>query len=86
MGAAGFRWDAAKHQDVADVQAIYDYAGLTTEGKKPVLQQEVIDMGGDIIKATEYIGVGQVNEFKYGPQIGEKFNKKRLVGKLEFES
>ena len=79
MGVKGFRIDAAKHMNVADIVAI---VGQTEEksGRKPYIFQEVIDQGnGEPIKASEYnIGVNDVTEFKYSLKIGEVFNGGRL--------
>lgn len=51
IGVAGFRVDAAKHMWPADLKAIYDSvknlntAHGFTEGARPFIYQEVIDLG-----------------------------------------
>ncbi|KAG5868160.1 hypothetical protein JTB14_032973 [Gonioctena quinquepunctata] len=79
LGVAGFRVDAAKHMWPADLESIYSQAkNLNTDlgflaGLKPFFFQEVIDMGGEAIKKTEYTGFGNVLEFKYGAELGNAF-------------
>lgn len=40
-------------------------------GKKPFIYQEVIDLGGEPIKNTDYTHLGRVTEFKYGQKLSE---------------
>jgi len=42
-------------------------------GSKAFMFQEVIDLGGEGIKGSEYFGLGRVTEFKYGSFLGEVF-------------
>ncbi|XP_031439751.1 alpha-amylase-like isoform X5 [Clupea harengus] len=75
MGVAGFRVDACKHMWPEDLKAIYGRLhNLNTEwfpeGSKPFVYQEVIDLGGEPIKASEYSRLGHVTEFKYGAKLG----------------
>ncbi len=72
MGVHGFRIDAAKHVDPMDLDAILRRAS-TQAGHNPYYFFEVIDNGGEAIKASDYLGTGQgavealdVTEFKYG--------------------
>jgi alpha-amylase len=66
MGVKGFRIDAAKHMAPGDLDAI-----LARVPGKPYYFLEVIDHGGEAIRADEYLTVGQggatvdVTEFKY---------------------
>jgi alpha-amylase len=67
LGVRGFRIDAAKHIDPVDLDAIVDAVPT-----KPSFFYEVIDHGGEAIRATDYLTTGQaaagavdVTEFKY---------------------
>ncbi|XP_076146302.1 alpha-amylase-like [Alosa pseudoharengus] len=87
MGVAGFRVDACKHMWPQDLNAIYGRLhNLNTEwfpeGSRPFIYQEVIDLGGEPIKASEYSGLGHVTEFKYGAKLGSvirRWNKDKLA-------
>ena len=60
LGVDGFRIDAAKHMDPADIAAIVaDLPGGTG------IAQEVIRGGGEPITPEQYTGNGQVYEFAY---------------------
>ncbi|XP_069700676.1 alpha-amylase-like [Periplaneta americana] len=78
-GVAGFRVDAAKHMWPADLEYIYSQVNdLRTDqgfasGTRPFFYQEVIDLGGEAIKGSEYTGFGRVTEFKYGAELGNAF-------------
>ena len=76
LGVAGIRIDAAKHMPAADIQAIKNK--LTTQNF--FIFSEVIDQGGEPIKATDYTGIGSVTEFKYSLQIGSNFSSSNLAG------
>uniref|UniRef100_A0A3B1IR29 alpha-amylase n=1 Tax=Astyanax mexicanus TaxID=7994 RepID=A0A3B1IR29_ASTMX len=86
MGVAGFRVDACKHMWPGDLSAIYGrLKNLNTKwfssGSRPFIFQEVIDLGGEPIKASEYTGLGRVTEFKYGAKLGNvvrKWNGEKL--------
>ncbi|KFO26901.1 Pancreatic alpha-amylase [Fukomys damarensis] len=80
IGVAGFRLDAAKHMWPEDIRAILDKLhNLNTtwfsEGSRPFIFQEVIDLGGEAIKICEYFGNGRVTEFKYGAKLGTVIRK-----------
>ncbi|XP_010122825.1 PREDICTED: alpha-amylase 2B-like, partial [Chlamydotis macqueenii] len=80
IGVAGFRIDAAKHMWPGDVKAILDkLKDLNTKwfpaGTKPFIYQEVIDLGGEPIKGSDYFGNGRVTEFKYGAKLGTVIRK-----------
>ena len=68
LGVDGFRVDAAKHMPVADLQAIYGQLNGT-----PYIFQEVIEGGAGEISPTEYVGAGDVTEFRYGDVVGNAF-------------
>jgi len=76
IGVAGFRIDATKHMWPGDLQAIYSKLKNAREdifgpNKRPFIYQEVIDLGGEPIKNTDYTSLGRVTEFKYGLRLSE---------------
>jgi alpha-amylase len=73
LGVDGFRVDAAKHVPVADLQAIYAAVNTTTSGARPYIYQEVIEGGSGEISPTEYTGIGDVTDFRYGDVVGNAF-------------
>ena len=73
LGVDGFRVDAAKHVPVADLQAIY---GQLTGN--PYIFQETIEGGSGEISPTEYTGIGDVTEFRYGDVVGNAFKDGNL--------
>ncbi|XP_073666305.1 alpha-amylase 2B isoform X7 [Tursiops truncatus] len=80
IGVAGFRIDAAKHMWPGDMKAILDKLHNLNKrwfpaGSKPFIYQEVIDLGGEPIKSSEYFGNGRVTEFKYGAKLGTVLRK-----------
>nr|XP_056723555.1 pancreatic alpha-amylase-like [Euleptes europaea] len=80
IGVAGFRIDASKHMWPGDMKAFLDKLNnLNTqwfaEGTKPFIYQEVIDLGGEGIKSSDYFGNGRVTEFKYGAKLGKVIRK-----------
>ncbi|XP_072276126.1 pancreatic alpha-amylase-like [Pyxicephalus adspersus] len=75
IGVAGFRIDAAKHMWPGDLLAVTrKLNNLNTRwfpnGTQPFIYQEVIDLGGEAISASEYTSIGRVTEFKYGAKLG----------------
>ncbi|HEY1012502.1 MAG TPA: carbohydrate-binding module family 20 domain-containing protein [Herpetosiphonaceae bacterium] len=79
MGVAGFRIDAAKHMDTNELLAL---KGLLNGA--PYIYQEVIDQGGEPIKASEYFQNGDVTEFKYSLQLGSAFFSGQLANLSQF--
>ncbi|XP_073971162.1 alpha-amylase 1-like isoform X1 [Rhodnius prolixus] len=85
LGVGGFRVDAAKHMWPAQLKEIYDQLDdLSTDagfsaGSRPFIYQEVIDYGGEAIKATEYTDFGHVTEFRYGIELSRAFRGKNLL-------
>src|SRR6185436_18980686 len=83
----GFRVDAAKHMPVADLQAGYSQLSGT-----PYIYQEVIEGGSGEISPTEYVGIGDVTEFRYGDVVGNAFrdanlsNLNNLAGSMRLSS
>uniref|UniRef100_A0AAV2JSI7 Alpha-amylase n=1 Tax=Knipowitschia caucasica TaxID=637954 RepID=A0AAV2JSI7_KNICA len=86
LGVAGFRVDAVKHMWPGDLQNVYGRLNdLNTEwfseGSRPFIFQEVIDLGGESISHREYTSLGRVTEFKYGAKLGtvmRKWNGEKL--------
>nr|ABO77640.1 alpha-amylase [Musca domestica] len=82
LGVAGFRIDAAKHMWPEDLEVIYGrLKDLNTDfgfpaNTKPYIYQEVIDLGGEEIKKSEYNHLGAVTEFKFSTDIGLVFRNK----------
>ena len=73
LGVDGFRVDAAKHVPVADLGAILDpVAG------DPYAYHEVIEGGPGEISPSEYVGIGDVTDFRYGDVVGNAFRDGNL--------
>jgi len=80
LGVAGFRIDAAKHMWPEDLEAIF--GGLNNlnteighpEGARPFIFQEVIDLGGEPVKSTDYTHIGAITEFRHSAEIGRVFH------------
>ncbi|WP_406664694.1 carbohydrate-binding module family 20 domain-containing protein [Gallaecimonas sp. GXIMD1310] len=73
MGVAGFRIDAAKHINPADLAGIYSRLNGS-----PFIFQEVIDMGGEAVSANDYTSMAKVTEFRYSANIGSVFRNQKL--------
>ncbi|XP_055383847.1 alpha-amylase 4N-like [Condylostylus longicornis] len=79
LGVAGFRIDAAKHMWPEDLEVIYKRVkNLNTnfgfpQNARPLIYQEVIDLGGENIKKYDYKHMGRVTEFKFSAEIGNLF-------------
>lgn len=88
FGVAGFRVDACKHMKVSDLAYIYNHLNnLSTkfgfpQGARPFIFQEVIDVGGEGVKKTEYTGVGTVTEFSFSSEVGLVFQGEHGVHQL----
>lgn len=75
LGVAGFRIDAAKHIQPAELDAVLDLvnAEAAREGlPRPWAFAEVIDYGGEAVRARDYFGLGHgsggatdITEFRY---------------------
>ncbi|HCT75591.1 MAG TPA: alpha-amylase [Micromonosporaceae bacterium] len=79
LGVDGFRIDAAKHTPVADLQAVV--SGLNGN---PYIFSEVIEGGPGEISPAEYVGIGDVTEFRYGDKVGNAFRDANLSGLNDF--
>ncbi|OLR92302.1 glycosidase [Actinokineospora bangkokensis] len=75
LGVDGFRIDAAKHMAATDVAAIK--AKLTDPSKFWV--QEVIYGAGEPVRPDEYLGTGDVDEFRYATGLKSVFSGGRLA-------
>ncbi len=71
LGVDGFRVDAAKHVPAADMAALFDPL-------PGYVFQEVIEGGPGEISPTEYTGIGQVTEFRYGDVVSAAFRDGNL--------
>jgi len=80
-GVTGFRIDAAKHMDPADITAILDRLPV-----QPFVVQEVIDRGSEPIKGLDYVSNGQVTEFRYGIELFSAFTEGDLTSLKELGS
>ncbi|GAA0583128.1 carbohydrate-binding module family 20 domain-containing protein [Kribbella sandramycini] len=74
LGVDGFRLDASKHMPAADIAAIK--ARLS---RPAYLVQEVIHGAGEPVTPEEYVGNGDVHEFRYGKDLAKIFNSERLA-------
>lgn len=72
LGVEGFRIDAAKHMEPADIAAIVQKVKAAVP-VEPYFYQEVIDPGNEAIRKNDYYANGKVIESEYGRFIGEKF-------------
>eukprot|EP00736_Rhodelphis_marinus_P006765 Rmarinus@m.19500 len=71
LGVAGFRIDAAKHMAASELEYLVSLLDNTSDGKRPVIMNEVIDLGYEPISKWEYVESGSVTEFVYGIQVSE---------------
>ncbi|WP_344148522.1 alpha-amylase family protein [Kribbella yunnanensis] len=81
IGVDGFRLDASKHMPAADIAAIK--ARLS---RPAYLYQEVIYGPGEPVTPDEYVGNGDVHEFRYGQDLAKIFNNERLAYLKTFAS
>eukprot|EP00437_Effrenium_voratum_P002344 CAMPEP_0181435508 /NCGR_PEP_ID=MMETSP1110-20121109/20369_1 /TAXON_ID=174948 /ORGANISM="Symbiodinium sp., Strain CCMP421" /LENGTH=524 /DNA_ID=CAMNT_0023559045 /DNA_START=49 /DNA_END=1621 /DNA_ORIENTATION=+ len=77
MGVAGFRIDAAKHQDAGELKALLQQ----TTGGIPWVFQEVIEGGNEAVTPQMYQDIGKVTEFNYARQLSPNFLSE---GKLKY--
>ncbi|MYS14510.1 alpha-amylase family protein [Streptomyces sp. SID4982] len=75
LGVDGFRVDAAKHIDKADL------ANIKSRLTNPSVywKQEVIYGAGEAVQPTEYTGTGDVQEFRYAYDLKRVFNSENLA-------
>jgi alpha-amylase len=72
LGVRGYRIDAVKHMDPADVDAILGKVRASV-GNNFYVVQEIIDLGGEAVKKEWYYNFGDVNDFVYGRKLAEQF-------------
>jgi len=78
IGIAGFRIDAAKHQDAGELGEL-----LSRVNKSLYLFQEVIAGDGEAVTPQMYTSLGQVTEFNYARKLAPNFADE---GKLKYLS
>ncbi len=72
MGVDGFRFDAAKHMQPADMLAFVSSVAATTQAGEPVwVTQEIIPDGN--VNRADYFSAGTINEFKFTYAMRETF-------------
>ncbi|UGY91052.1 carbohydrate-binding module family 20 domain-containing protein [Streptomyces gobiensis] len=75
MGVEGFRIDAAKHIPASDLAAIK--SKLSSPGV--YWKQEAIHGDGEAVDPGEYLGNGDVQEFRYARGLKQVFNGEKLA-------
>ncbi|TDP90556.1 alpha-amylase [Labedaea rhizosphaerae] len=80
LGVDGFRIDAAKHMAASDLAAIK--GKLTNPSVFWV--QETIYGAGEAVQPTEYLGTGDVDEFRYATSLKSTFDGGRLADLSQF--
>ncbi|RNL70884.1 carbohydrate-binding module family 20 domain-containing protein [Streptomyces sp. I6] len=75
LGADGFRIDAAKHMPAGDLAAIK--GKLTNPGA--YWKQEAIHGSGEAVQPSEYLGNGDVQEFRYARDLKRVFLNENLA-------
>ncbi|MFC0597249.1 alpha-amylase family protein [Streptomyces palmae] len=75
LGVDGFRIDAAKHIPATDLAAIK--AKLTNPGA--YWKQETIYGAGEAVSPGEYLGTGDVQEFRYARDLKRVFQNENLA-------
>ncbi|WP_411105879.1 carbohydrate-binding module family 20 domain-containing protein [Streptomyces sp. cmx-4-9] len=75
LGVDGFRIDAAKHMPAADLANIK--SRLTNPGA--YWKQEAIFGGGEAVSPDEYLGTGDVQEFRYARDLKRVFLNENLA-------
>ena len=75
LGVDGFRIDAAKHMPAADLTAIKAKVGNGSTYWK----QEAIHGAGEAVQPSEYLGTGDVQEFRYARDLKRVFQNENLA-------
>lgn len=75
LGVDGFRIDAAKHMPAADL------ANIKSRLNNPGVywKHEAIHGAGEAVSPGEYLGSGDVQEFRYGRSLKQVFNNENLA-------
>lgn len=80
LGVDGLRIDAAKHMPAADLANIK--SRLSSPGV--YWKQEAIYGGGEAVSPAEYLGTGDVQEFRYGRGLKQVFTGENLANLKNF--
>ncbi|MCY0939451.1 carbohydrate-binding module family 20 domain-containing protein [Streptomyces sp. H34-S4] len=80
LGVDGFRIDAAKHMPAADLTNIK--SRLTNPNA--YWKQEAIHGAGEAVSPTEYLGSGDVQEFRYARDLKRVFQSENLASLKNF--
>ena len=75
LGVDGLRIDAAKHIAAEDIGAIKSQLS----NPNVYLKQEVIYGAGEAVQPSEYLGNGDVQEFRYGRDLKRVFTGEKLA-------
>ncbi|MEU8709035.1 alpha-amylase family glycosyl hydrolase [Streptomyces sp. NPDC048565] len=75
LGVDGFRIDAAKHMPAGDLANIKSRIG----DPGVYWKQEAIYGDGEAVSPSEYLGTGDVQEFRYGRSLKQVFNNENLA-------
>ncbi|GAB7042422.1 MULTISPECIES: alpha-amylase [Catenuloplanes] len=75
LGVDGYRIDAAKHMAAADLAAIK----AKTRNPGAYWKQEAILGAGEAVSPTEYLGTGDVQEFRYARDLKRVFQNENLA-------
>ncbi|MEV7424693.1 carbohydrate-binding module family 20 domain-containing protein [Streptomyces sp. NPDC091212] len=75
LGVDGFRIDGAKHMAAADLANIKSRLSNTGAYWK----QEAIYGAGEAVSPSEYLGTGDVQEFRYARDLKRTFNNEKLA-------
>ncbi|MEU0158884.1 carbohydrate-binding module family 20 domain-containing protein [Streptomyces sp. NPDC006261] len=80
LGVDGFRIDAAKHMPAADL------AGIKSRLTNPnaYWKQEAIYGAGEAVSPSEYLGTGDVQEFRYARSLKQVFLNENLANLRNF--
>ncbi|XP_055895484.1 alpha-amylase-like isoform X1 [Biomphalaria glabrata] len=79
LGVVGFRVDAAKHMWPEDLIELFNKVKDLPIGGRPFVYQEVIDQGGEPIKAEEYLATGRIINFRFGLQLANVFRRQNAM-------
>ncbi|GAA0516980.1 alpha-amylase family protein [Saccharopolyspora thermophila] len=75
LGVDGYRIDAAKHMSPEDLVAIKSRLG----DPHAYWKQEVIHGEGEVVSPAEYLGTGDVQEFRYARDLKRVFTAENLA-------
>ncbi|KAK6980929.1 alpha-amylase [Favolaschia claudopus] len=75
LNVDGFRLDAAKHMPAGDIANI-----ISRLSRRPYITQEVIWGSGEPIQPSEYVGNGDVQEFRYTTTVRDAFSGGGISG------